>query len=197
MATKNKVLMSGALESLEGKWWLSVLFSLIFVVFTAVGRSIPMVGWLVGLLIGGPLYYSATSFFIGISRGKEEKIEKIFEGFKHFTRTFLAYFFILLFTFLWSLLLIVPGIIAAISYAMTFYIMVDDQEISAMDAIDKSKEMMQGYKWKFFCLGLRFIGWALLAILTLGIGFFWLIPYMKVTAAKFYDDIKNKLQRSI
>ena len=59
-----------------------------------------------------------------------------------------------------------------------------------MDAIDKSKKMMDGYKWKYFCLVLRFLGWALLCILTLGIGFLWLIPYMQVSMAKFYDDVK-------
>ncbi|GHT57847.1 hypothetical protein FACS18945_2990 [Bacteroidia bacterium] len=90
----------------------------------------------------------------------------------------------------WSLLLIIPGIIAAISYSMTFYIIADDPAISAMDAINKSKKMMYGYKMKYFCLSLRFLGWALLCILTLGIGFLWLMPYIQVTFAKFYDDLK-------
>jgi uncharacterized membrane protein len=66
----------------------------------------------------------------------------------------------------------------------------DDNSIKAMEAIDKSKKMMDGYKWKYFCLGLRFLGWALLCILTLGIGFLWLMPYMQVSMAKFYDDVK-------
>jgi uncharacterized membrane protein len=96
----------------------------------------------------------------------------------------------ILFILLWTLLLIIPGIIAAISYSMTFYILADDNSIGAMDAIDKSKKMMDGYKWKCFCLGLRFLGWALLCILTLGIGFLWLMPYMQVSMAKFYDDVK-------
>ena len=97
----------------------------------------------------------------------------------------------LLFTFLWTLLLIIPGIIAVLSYSMTFYILADDNSIGAMEAIDKSKKMMDGYKWKYFCLGLRFIGWSLLCILTLGIGFLWLLPYMQVSVVKFYDDIKE------
>jgi uncharacterized membrane protein len=88
------------------------------------------------------------------------------------------------------LLLIVPGIIAAISYSQTFYILADDPGMDAISAIDKSKKMMRGYKWKYFCLGLRFIGWALLCILTLGIGLFWLDTYMQTSFAKFYDDVK-------
>ena len=73
---------------------------------------------------------------------------------------------------------------------MTFYILADDNSIGAMDAMDKSKKMMDGYKWKSFCLGLRFFGWSLLCILTLGIGFLWLMPYAQVSMAKFYDDVK-------
>jgi uncharacterized membrane protein len=94
------------------------------------------------------------------------------------------------FIILWMLLLIIPGIIAALSYSMTFYIIADDETMDAMEAIDKSKAMMDGYKWKYFCLALRFVGWALLCLLTLGIGFFWLMPYMQVTNAKFYEDVK-------
>jgi uncharacterized membrane protein len=96
-----------------------------------------------------------------------------------------------LFIVLWLLLLIIPGIIAAISYSMTFYILADDKSIKPMEAIDKSKKMMDGYKWKYFFLCLRFFGWALLCILTLGIGFLWLIPYINVSIAKFYDDVKE------
>ena len=89
------------------------------------------------------------------------------------------------------LVFIIPGIIKAFAYSMTFYIMVDDKEIGANDAIEKSQKMMYGNKWKLFRLELRFFGWALLCILTLGIGFIWLIPYMQVTMVKFYDDIKG------
>jgi uncharacterized membrane protein len=75
---------------------------------------------------------------------------------------------------------------------MTFYILADDSSIGANEALDKSKEMMRGYKWKFFCLGLRFFGLGLLCLLTLGIGFLWLFPFMQVTMAKFYDDINGR-----
>jgi uncharacterized membrane protein len=89
------------------------------------------------------------------------------------------------------LLLIIPGIIAALSYSMTFFIIADDESIEPMEALKKSKKMMEGYKLKLFYLSIRFFGLALLCILTLGIGFLWLIPYTYVTMAKFYDDIKD------
>ena len=89
------------------------------------------------------------------------------------------------------LFLFIAGIIAAIAYSQTFYILAEDDTIGSMEALRKSKEMMNGYKWKYFCLGLRFIGWALLCVLTVGIGFLWLSPYIQVSYAKFYEDLKT------
>jgi uncharacterized membrane protein len=89
------------------------------------------------------------------------------------------------------LLLIIPGLIAAYSYSMTFYILADNKSMGALEAIKKSKEMMNGNKWKLFRLSFRFFWWMLLSIVTLGIGLLWLIPYMSVSFATFYDDIKN------
>ena len=103
----------------------------------------------------------------------------------------LAYILVGIYTILWLLLLIIPGIIAAISYSQTFFILADDNTLRPSEAIDKSKKMMDGYKLKYFYLCLRFLGLALLCVLTLGIGFLWLIPYMYVTCAKFYEDVKG------
>lgn len=75
---------------------------------------------------------------------------------------------------------------------MTFYILAEDESIGAKAALDKSKKMMYGYKWKYFCLIWRFFGWFLLCILTLGVGFLWLMPYIQVSMVKFYDDIKDR-----
>jgi uncharacterized membrane protein len=97
----------------------------------------------------------------------------------------------LLFVILWTLLLIIPGIIAGLSYSMTFYILSDDRTLKPREALDKSKQMMDGYKMKLFKLALRFFLLALLCILTLGIGFLWLIPYANVTMANFYDDVRH------
>ena len=90
------------------------------------------------------------------------------------------------------ILFIVPGIIIAIALSMTYFIIAEDDQISAVDALKKSYKMMDGHKMKYFFLCLRYIGLALLCILTLGIGFLWLVPYMYVTNAKFYDEIKDE-----
>ena len=78
---------------------------------------------------------------------------------------------------------------AGLSYAMTFFILADDDTVGPRQAISKSKEMMTGNRWKLFCLTCRFWGWSLLCVLTCGIGFIWLFPYMAISMAKFYDDL--------
>ena len=97
----------------------------------------------------------------------------------------------MVYTMLWMLLLIVPGIIKSYSYAMTEYILKDDLEITENAAIEKSMQMMEGHKMELFLLDLSFIGWALLSILSCGIGFFFLEPYMITARAHFYEDLKQ------
>ena len=144
------------------------------------------------LLITGPMTLGLAYFSLSIARGQYAQLQQIFDGFNNFGTALGAYLLMLIFTLLWMLLLIIPGIIAALSYAMTFYIIADDPNIGPLDAIDKSKQMMNGYKMKLFLMFLMFLGMALLCILTLGIGFLWFIPFANVTLAKFYMDIKDR-----
>ena len=189
--TENRILMQMARESLKGKWGLAVGAFFVYMLITFVVQQLPFFGFIVSLVISGPLTLGVVLFSLALSRNKQPKFEQIFHGFENFTTALVAYLLMTLFVLLWMLLLIIPGIVAALSYAMTFYIIADDSKIDASQAIKKSKRMMYGYKWKLFCLGLRFIGWALLSILTLGIGFLWFVPYVNISMAKFYDDIKN------
>lgn len=183
--------MQQARESLKGKWGLAVgTFFLYFLVTIAV-QSIPKGGFLLSLIIDGPLLLGLSLFTVAISRKSEAHLDQLFDGFRRFGTALSAYLLMTLFTVLWSLLLIVPGIVAALSYSMTFFILIDDVTVTPQEAIKRSKKMMYGYKWKLFCLSFRFIGWILLSILTLGIGFLWLAPYMEVSMVKFYDDLKN------
>ena len=186
---ENKKLMAMARESLSGKWGLAIGTFLVFWLIMAAAKS----NGIAVLLIGGPMLIGLAIFSLTIARNQDAKLEQIFEGFKkNFGTALVAYLLKAIFVFLWTLLLIIPGIIAAISYSQVFYILAEDDSISGMDALKKSKEMMYGYKWKYFCLRLRFIGWFLLCIWSLGIGFLWLNPYITISCANFYDDIKGK-----
>ncbi len=197
MVKENKELMLEAREALSGKWGLAVITFFVYSLLLAILSVIPFFGTLAVLLIAGPMAVGIAIFSLKISRNENAKFEQIFEGFGNYGTTLGAYLLMVLFIFLWMLLLIIPGIIAAISYSQTFYILADDDSgLDSMGALSKSKEMMNGYKWKYFCLGLRFIGWALLCILTFGIGFLWLTPYIQISNAKFYEDLKAHHQLS-
>ena len=99
-----------------------------------------------------------------------------------------------LYVLLWSLLLIIPGIIAGYSYAMTEYILAEHPELTAGEAIDCSKQMMSGNRWRLFCMQFSFIGWNLLSALTLGIGSLWVRPYQQAATAAFYREISGTEQ---
>lgn len=94
------------------------------------------------------------------------------------------------FVFFWSLLAAIAGTIAALRYALTYFVIADDPFVGALGAIRQSTILMRNNKWKLFCLGWRFFGWIILCALTCGIGFLWLVPYIQTSMARFYDDVK-------
>lgn len=113
-------------------------------------------------------------------------------GFGNMLHNIWGTFLMGLFIVLWSLLFLIPGIIKSFSYAMTPFILVEHPELSANKAIDESRRLMKGRKFDLFYLYLSFIGWFILSILSLGIGFLWLIPYMQTSLAAFYADVKEE-----
>lgn len=107
----------------------------------------------------------------------------------------LVYIISSIFTFLWTLLLVIPGIIKSFAYSQTYFIYKDindknpDNNLSLTDYITKSRQLMDGNKGRYFVLLLSFIGWWLLGLITFGIGFIWIFPYFKLTLANFYRDL--------
>jgi uncharacterized membrane protein len=189
MHISNSDIMAHAWSQLKGKWGSVVLVVLIYVLIGIIPGSVPKIGWIVNLIIGGPIAFGISYYFLSFARGKNPVIEDLFKGFSFFGKTLVSYLLIVVFTILWSLLLIVPGIIAAISYSMTYYILADNSEMSGQDAITRSKELMKGNKYRYFCMLCRFIGWFLLGILSLGIGFLWIIPYFMASNVGFYETL--------
>ena len=143
------------------------------------------------LVIGPFLVGYVNSFKKLLVEGDDRITANSFrEGFKPYWRSVWAYLFRGILIALWSLLLVIPGIIKSLSYAMTMYIVKDHPELTVNEAIDLSKDMMYGHKYDLFYLYISFIGWYLLSILTLGIGTFWLMPYIQTAQASFYEDVK-------
>lgn len=126
-----------------------------------------------------------------IDRQKEPEFGTLFGCFAHWKTTAKTKLLRTVYVFLWSLLFIVPGIVAGYSYAMTSYILSEHPELTAKAAIERSKQMMEGNRFRLFCLQLSFIGWDILASLTFGIGHLWLTPYKQAATAAFYREVSD------
>ena len=195
---ENSKIMKEAHTSLKGKWGLAIggnlLVALISIAVGLVGWGILGEDWganLTSLIFTPPLAIGITIFFLNISRDNNPEIDNLFIPFKtSWVNSILAYLMMGVLVVVGFILLIIPGIIAALMFSQVFFIMGEDKEIGAYDALVKSMNLMKGYKWKFFRIILRLMGLAILCIFTLGIGFIWLAPYINVVYAKFYDDIK-------
>ena len=111
---------------------------------------------------------------------------QLFSRFDFFGKALLLNLYTALLTFLWSLLLVIPGIIATYRYSLAFYVLCDNPEMSVTECVNESKRLMDGHKGRLFCLHLSFIGWRLLSALTLGIGDLWLNPYVSAATSAFY-----------
>ena len=182
---------------MQGQWGTCVPIWLIYLLITMVpglifrSDSSAIIQFIVGLLVGGPLLLSISKIFLRVYRHEQVEIGQLFEGFNEFTRSFTAYALTMLYVILWSLLLIIPGIIAGLGYSMTFFIMAENPNIQASEAMRQSKEMMMGHKGELCLLSLSFFGWMVLSIVTLGIGLLWLESYMYTSVVIFYHKIKG------
>ena len=146
---------------------------------------------LAAFLIGGVLQLGYARFLLKQHDGKALDFNDLFSQFDRFGTGFAQNFLRTLYTFLWSLLLIVPGIIAALSYAMTPFILEEHPELTASEAIARSKALMDGHKMDLFILNLTFLGWDILCALTANIGHLFLNPYKNAAYAVFYREISQ------
>lgn len=157
-------------------------------VYIALAAIIMAVAYFV---LGSIIEIGYARFNLELLDGNEAKIETLFAYFYNWQTTAAARLLQSLYVFLWSLLFFIPGIIAAYSYAMTGYILAEHPELTAGEAIERSKEMMSGNRFRLFCLQLSFIGWSILCVFTFGIGNLWLTPYKQAATAAFYREISS------
>ena len=151
-----------------------------------------VIGILLKIFVFNPLKVGCYRFFLKNIDDSSTGLGVIKEGFGGYGHSFATLFLTDLFMLLWSLLLLIPGIVAAYSYRLVPYIIKDDPELSAMETIKKSKELMRGHRWEAFVLDLSFIGWFLLGAVTLGlVNVFWTNPYSESTKAVFYQELKG------
>lgn len=169
-------------------WMVFVVTLIVFMLPTASSIAV------IGFIIAGPLLVGQSIYLMDMIEINPDgkKIELIIEGFKKsFVNSLVAMLLVGIFTFLWTLLFIIPGIVKSLAYAMTPYIIASDPSIDAMKAIDKSQEMMKGHKMELFLLYLSFLGWFILAAITV-VGLIFLVPYIQTTVANFYIELRGK-----
>ena len=158
--------------------------------------TVAVVMSLVAVVLGGAVNLGWCQFHTKLMKNTEDaKFNDLFAHFDRLGRGFAMNFVLSLFIFLWSLLFIFPGIVAVYRYAMVPYLMAEFPDLKLMDAIRESKRLMKGNKWRLFCLQMSFFGWALLCLLTLGIGNLWLTPYMRTAEAAFYMHVTGRLDK--
>lgn len=206
----NQDYKNAALDRLRDNWSPAVLATIVITILCLActgGQTVPqyvpnantgLILWLCGgsfllsIFVINPLivgYDNAMRLFY--ERGDTEILSNLFKiATSNYFHKVWGMFLMELKVFLWSLLFLIPGIIMSFSYAMTPYILEEHPEIGAWEASTRSKEIMTGHRFDLFWLYLSFIGWALLCILTFGIGLFWLIPYMSASEIGFYEDLK-------
>ena len=205
----NQYYKNEALSALRGNWANALVATIIFIalaLFFSSNDAInsyyqrvvinPFIGYslsFVSLFVLLPLAVGySNSMRVLLETGDNRLTNNSFSlGFGNWLHVVWGMILSTIYIFLWTLLLIIPGIIKSYSYALTPYILVEHPEMSANEAIEESMRLMDGHKFDLFYLQLSFIGWAILSILSLGLGVFWLIPYQMTSQAAFYRDIKN------
>lgn len=186
----NGEIKDNARFQLRGRWGNAILGFLIYVVIIVAVSRVWGEGKIILLLLQGPMLFGLSKFFLQFKRTRENvSYEVLFSGFSKFKDTFLLGVIIQLAVIVGIILLIIPGIVIALMYSQAFPIMVDNPNVSAIEALSMSRRYMKGNLMRLFLLQLSFIGWSLLSILSVGIGFIWLQPYYQLSTINFYDDL--------
>ena len=210
MAASAAEIRAYAREALNGKWGYGIIVWLLAMLINTLvslpeylvddGNTFGDIWSFISSAVSWCMWFGVMAYFLDIARKAHLSYKRLFTGFRN-----LKFFFkfviteVLQFIFLicWYLLLIVPGIIKYYSYAMTEFILLDHPEYGPLQAITESKKMMYGHRMRLFILGLSFIGWFFLCIITLGIASLWVVPYYGTARAKFYIDLKAEYEKKL
>lgn len=191
---QNSVFRANARAQLGGNifannWLMALVVCLIQSLILGIGSSLAGV---VAILVGGLLAFGLARVFLQLVRGQKDKVDiaDLFCGTDEFGSLIVLNLLVGLFTFLWTLLFIIPGIVKSYAYSMAFYIKHDHPEYDWKQCMDESQRYMSGHKWQLFCLDFSFIGWILLGALCCGIGTLWVVPYQNAARANFYENLK-------
>ena len=181
-----------AKAQLKGKVGMFFLCLLIVYAITFALCFIPLIGVIGMYIVLPPLMLGLIMVCLNVTYGDNVEIGTLFKGFNYMGKAIALFLMVIFFTMLWSLLFVIPGIIKSYSYSMAFYILAENPEMSAREALNESKEIMKGNKLNLFVLQLSFILWALLTAVTFGIASIYVMPYQQLTFTNFYHNIKRQ-----
>lgn len=192
-------LKSKAKSQIKGKigilFVITLVIGVISTLATLILSFIPVIGSLAATIIVTPAFgLSVIRIYLMVTREQKPEVKDAFSGFDDFWSYFKVSFLVSLFTFLWSLLFVIPGIVKAYSYSMSIFILAENKGKSALECINESKAMTNGHKGELFVLNLSFIGWLLLVCITFGIAAIYVAPYMNATLANAYNSLKPVAQ---
>ena len=158
----------------------------------AVAAGITVILLVFKVITSGPITYGAQSYFLKLTRGQKTTLDNVLDGFRHdFVGNIALDLIRSLYVLLWSLLLIVPGIIKAYAYSMAFYIKNDHPDYDWKKCLEESERIMQGNKLRLFFLHISFLGWYFVGLLCFGVGVLFVKPYEMTAITEFYNDIKD------
>ena len=185
-----------AREALEGNIFGNTwLFMVLVVLVTGAILSVSGIIFIGPLLLIGPISIGICSYTLHVVRNteKKNKIDPLLDGFRGSVgNSILVGLLATIFTALWSLLFVIPGIVKAIAYSQCYFIALEHPEYDANTCITESRKMMNGHKWEYFCLQFSFIGWMIVGLFCLGVGTLWVSAYMNAANAAYYEDLKNQ-----
>lgn len=138
------------------------------------------------------LQYGECKVFIDVVEGRDASFSTVFDGLLYAVKAVAANIYVIILTILWTMLFIIPGIVAALKYSMTYYIIAENPEIPITDAVDMSKNMMDGHKMDYVMLLLSFIPWIILVTITGGLASIYVTPYMNAASAQFYVMVRDE-----
>ncbi len=195
--TSVRELKKQAWENLKGKRKTMGLVWLFYfgITLACVLLCLIYIGTILQFFLIPPFLIGMKMCFLKFVRNCPVKPGDVLDGIGHTGRAVSLYFVNSLLAGLWSLLLVVPGIVKNYAYSMSFYVLADHPDMTQSDAREESERLMDGNKFRLFLLDISFLGWILLSLLTGGILLFWVQPYMQTAYVLFYKELKTKKSR--
>jgi len=164
---------------------------LIVVAISAACNLVPGIGTIASIIIAPALSIGLYLVFLDMTYGKDPEVSTLFNGFQYTGKALWLTILVGVFTFLWALLFYIPGIVKSLSYSMSYYVLAENPNMTAREALNVSKRITNGHKMDLFVLSLSFIPWLLLVMVTCGIAAIYVAPYMQLTITNFYHEIKD------